>query len=189
MDVLTAIQTRRSIGKVKSNSVPKNLIETILEAGTWAPTHHLTEPWRFFVLTGGARNRFGGTLAQILKEKMEEPISEDEAKKLEREQNKPLRAPVIITVAVEPSDNSKVLIKEEFASVHAAVQNMLLAAHSLGLGAVWRTGGICDEPKVKEFFEITGKSELVGFIYLGYPDMKKEGKRKPFSEVTKWIEE
>ena len=65
---------------------------------------------------------------------------------------------------------------------------MLLAAHSLGLGAVWRTGGICYEPEVKQFFGLTGKSELVGFIYIGYPDMNKVGRRKPFSEVTKWME-
>ena len=61
MDVMTAIKTRRSIGKVKSDPVPKEMIETILEAGTWAPCHHQTEPWRFFVLTGDARNGLGNT--------------------------------------------------------------------------------------------------------------------------------
>ena len=119
---------------------------------------------------------------------MPEPISEEDQKRLERELNKPLRAPVIIAVAVEPTDNSKVFIQEEFAAVHSAVQNMLLAVHSLGLGAVWRTGGICYAPEVKQHFGLTGKSELVGFLYIGYPDMKKEGKRKHFSEVTKWME-
>ena len=185
---INAIKTRRSIGKVKPDSVPKEMVETILEAGTWAPCHHQTEPWRFFVLTGDARKGLGNIFAQIAKGKMTEPITEEDQKRLDRECNKPLRAPVIITVAVEPSDNSKVFIQEEFAAVHAAVQNMLLAAHSLGLGAVWRTGGICYEPEVKQFFGLTGKSELVGFIYIGYPDMKKEGRRKPFSEVTKWME-
>ncbi len=188
MDVLNAIKTRRSIGKVKPDPVPKEMVETILEAGTWAPCHHQTEPWRFFVLTGDARKGLGNIFAQIAKGKMTEPISEEDQKRLEREHNKPLRAPVIITVAVEPSDNSKVFIQEEFAAVHAAVQNILLAAHSLGLGAVWRTGGICYEPEVKQFFGLTGKSELVGFIYIGYPDMNKVGRRKPFSEVTKWME-
>ena len=61
MDVMTAIKTRRSIGKVKSEPVPKEMIEMILEAGTWAPCHHQTEPWRFFVLTGDARNGLGET--------------------------------------------------------------------------------------------------------------------------------
>ena len=188
MDVMTAIKTRRSIGKVKPDSVPKEMIETILEAGTWAPCHHQTEPWRFFVLTGDGRKGLGNVFVQITKATMQEPISEEDQKRLEREQNKPLRAPVLITVAVEPSDNSKVFIQEEFAAVHSAVQNMLLAAHSLGLGAVWRTGGICYAPEVKQYFGLTGKAEVVGFLYIGYPDMKKEGRRKHFSEVTKWME-
>lgn len=188
MDVMTAIKTRRSIGKVTADPVSKEMIESILEAGTWAPCHHQTEPWRFFVLTGDARNHLGNLFAQIAKDQMQEPIREEDQKRLEREQKKPLRAPVLIAVAVEPSENSKVFIQEEFAAVHAAVQNMLLAVHSLGLGAVWRTGGICYEPEVKKFFDLTGQSELVGFIYIGYPDMKKEGKRKHFSEVTKWME-
>ena len=55
MDVLTGIKTRRSIGKVKSDPVPKEMIETILEAGTWAPCHHQTEPWRFLCVNGGCK--------------------------------------------------------------------------------------------------------------------------------------
>lgn len=188
MDVISAIRTRRSIGKVKADSVPKEMIETILEAGTWAPCHHQTEPWRFFVLTGDARKNLGKVFAENAKATMQEPISDENQKRLERELNKPLRAPVIIAVAVEPAENSKVYIQEEFAAVHSAVQNMLLTVHSLGLGAVWRTGGICYAPEVKQHFDLTGKSELVGFLYIGYPDMKKVGKRKHFSEVTKWLE-
>ncbi|USK60975.1 nitroreductase family protein [Peribacillus asahii] len=190
MDVITAIKTRRSIGVVKPDPVPKESVEAILEAGTWAPCHHRTEPWRFFVLTGDGRNRLGNLFAQMTQAKMEGPLSEEDQKRLEREKNKPLRAPVIITVAVEPSEQSKVLLQEEFAAVHAAVQNMLLTAHSLGLGAVWRTGDICYAPEVKEFFGLTGKSEVVGFLYIGYSDIQKElkGKRKHFSEVTQWMD-
>ena len=62
--------------------------------------------------------------------------------KLERQKKNPLRAPVIIAVGIEPSDKNNVLVAEEYAAVNSAIQNMLLAAHSLGLGAVWRTGKI-----------------------------------------------
>lgn len=81
------------------------------------------------------------------------------------------------------------LVNEEFAAVHAAVQNMLLAAHAQGLGAIWRTGKVCYSTEVKELFGLTGQSEMVGFIYVGYPDMEKEGRRKKgLSEVTKWLD-
>jgi nitroreductase len=189
MDVFKAITTRRSIGVVKPDPVPTDLIKKILDAGTWAPAHHRTEPWRFFVLTGDARKKLGKTLSSIAEKSMEDTQSEESRKRLEREEQKPLRAPVIIAVAVEPTINSKVLVKEEYAAVNAAIQNMLLATHALGLGAIWRTGKVCYSPEVKQLFGLSNGSEMLGFIYIGYSNMKEiVGKRKHFSEVTKWLD-
>lgn len=189
MDVFTAITTRRSIGVVKPDPVPTELINKILEAGTWAPAHHGTEPWRFFVLTGEARNRLGQTLSSILEKTLEDPESEESKKRLEKVGKQPFRAPVIIAVGVEPTINEKVLINEEYAAVNAAIQNMLLATHALGLGAVWRTGKVCYSQEIKQLFGLSDNGEMLGFIYIGYPDMKeKEGKRSHYSEVTKWLE-
>ncbi|PGT81381.1 nitroreductase [Bacillus sp. AFS040349] len=190
MDVLSAIATRRSIGKVKEDPVPSELIHQILEAGTWAPSHFRTEPWRFFVLTGDARKALGKTLASLVEKTLEDPNSEESRKRLEREENKPLRAPVIIAVAVEPTTaNKRVMMKEEVAAVCAAVQNMLLTAHALGLGAIWRTGESCYSNEVKELFTLSSESEMVGLLYIGYPDMKEmTGKRQAVSAVTTWLE-
>jgi nitroreductase len=189
MDVFTAITTRRSIGVVKPDPVPTELINQILEAGTWAPAHHRTEPWRFFVLTGDARNRLGQTLSSILEKTLEDPESEESKKRLEKVGQNPFRAPVIIAVGVEPTINEKVLINEEYAAVNAAIQNMLLATHALGLGAVWRTGKVCYSQEIRQLFGLSDNGEMLGFIYIGYPDMKeKEGKRSHYSEVTKWLD-
>jgi nitroreductase len=189
MDVLTAISTRRSIGVVKPDPVPTELINKILEAGSWAPSHHRTEPWRFFVLSGDARKRLGKTLASIAEKTLEDPQSDESKKRLKKEELKPLRAPVIIAVAVEPTINEKVLVKEEYAAVNAAIQNMLLAAHSLGLGTVWRTGNVCYSPDINQLFGLSDEAEMLGFIYIGYSNMKEiQGKRKHFSEVTKWFD-
>ena len=189
MDVLTAIMSRRSIGVVKPDPVPTELINKILDAGTWAPAHHRTEPWRYFVLTGEARKRLGKTFASIAEKTLEDPKSEASRKRLEREEQKPFRAPVIIAVAVEPTINEKVFVKEEYAAVNAAIQNMLLATHALGLGAIWRTGSVCYSNEVKQLFGLSADSEMVGFIYIGYPNMKElQGKRKHFSEVTTWCD-
>lgn len=188
MDVLEAIKTRRSIGRVLDKEVPEQLIEQILEAGTWAPTHHLTEPWRFFVMTGSGRKKLGDVLAAIAADKLENPESEEGKNVLEKERKKPFRAPVVIAVAVEPSELERVIVKEEYAAVNAAIQNMLLAAHALGLGAVWRTGKPCYDPRMKELFQLSPKGEVLGFIYIGYPDMKPPvKKRKPVDEVAVWI--
>ncbi|WLD94536.1 nitroreductase [Alkalihalobacillus sp. AL-G] len=183
MDVLEAIKTRRSIGLVRDEAVPESVIEQILEAGTWAPCHYRTEPWRFFILIGEGRKQLGNVLVKIAKIN-----GETDPKKLEKIQEKPFRAPVVITVAVEPSDNPKVIEIEEYGAVYACIQNMLLAAHNLGLAGFWRTGKPAYDPLMKEFFGLSAKGEVLGFLYFGYPKKDlPEGKRKSFESVTGWI--
>ncbi len=188
MDVLHAIKTRRSIGLVSDEPVSKELIDKILEAGTWAPSHYRTEPWKFFVLTGDSRLRLGETLAKIEAKHMDDPSSEANQKKLVKIREKSFRAPLIITVAVEPSDNPKAILQEEYGAVYAAIQNMLLAAHGLGLGGYWRTGKPAYDPLMKELFKISEKGEILGFLYFGHPKRDvPAGKRKDLSEVTTWL--
>ncbi|AQQ54793.1 nitroreductase family protein [Planococcus lenghuensis] len=188
MDVSQAIKNRRSNGLVTDEPVPEDVIKQVLEAGTWAPSHHRTEPWRFFVLTGSGRKPLGETLAKIQAGKMDDPESETNQKKLEATKQKPYRAPVVIVAAVEPSDNPKAIEKEEHGAVYAAIQNMLLAAHELGLGTFWRTGAPAYDPQMRDLFGLSDRGEVLGFIYLGYPKKEvPEGKRVPVEEVTKWF--
>ncbi|WP_338472555.1 nitroreductase [Niallia sp. XMNu-256] len=190
MDIFEAIFNRRTVGKVKPDPIEKEKIEKLLEAAIWAPNHYHTEPWKFFVLTGEGRRSLGRALAEIAKENMDDPETKENQEKLKREEEKPFRAPVIITVAVTPSDNPKVIEIEEVGAVSAAIQNMLLAAHALGLGAIWRTGKPTYHSKMKQLFGLREQDEVLGFIYIGYPDMpQREGKRISFEEKTKWIEE
>ncbi|MBP1933126.1 nitroreductase family protein [Ammoniphilus resinae] len=189
MDVIDAIKSRRSIGKVKRDPVSIELVEKVLEAATWAPCHHLTEPWRFFVMTGDGRKLLGKTLGKIAEEGMEDLTTVENQEKIRKQEEKALRAPVIIAVAVTPSDNPRVERIEEFAAVNAAIQNMLLTAHALGLGAVWRTGKPAYHPKMKELFSLRDEDEVLGFVYMGYPDIEPPVRhRKPFAEKTIWMD-
>lgn len=189
MDLWDAITTRRSIGLVKQELPLRESIERMLEAATWAPNHHLTEPWRFFVLTGDARVRLGEAMAEIAKARLADPDTEESRKKIEKQKENPLRAPVVIAVAVAPSERENVEELEEIEAVACGVQNMLLTAHSLGLGAVWRTGAITYEPALGQFFQLQGKEKLLGFVYVGYPALEKNPpKRAPFAEKTVWLD-
>ncbi|GGB63328.1 nitroreductase family protein [Fictibacillus barbaricus] len=189
METFDAIRTRRSVGKVKDDPVPKSLIEKILEAATYAPNHYRTEPWRFFVLSGESRKELGEVLEGITRSENIGLDQEKLDKKAEKSRNNPLRAPVIIAVGVEPSDKKNVIQIEEYAAVHSAIQNMLLTAHALELGAIWRTGAVAYHTKVKEFFGLTAKGELAGFIYLGYPDMNpKTVKKTGYKNYTVWMD-
>lgn len=188
MNLHQVIRERRSIGKVKSDLPPKEAIEQMLEAATWAPNHYRVEPWKFFVLTGSARERLGDLFAQIEKEDAGEG-KDPEAVELAAEsaRKRPLRAPVLIAVAVESSEDPRVVEIENVEAVAAGVQNMLLTAHALGLGAIWRTGSYAYDPRVKAFFGLKPEDHLAGFIYVGYPAMDPPAAtRTPASEKTLW---
>jgi nitroreductase len=190
MDLFDAIRTRRSVGKVKPDPVPEHLVEQMLEAAVWAPNHHRTEPWQFVVLSGDGRKPLGRAMARIRLEGRTFGSEAERQDAADKEMAKAFRAPVIITVICTPSDDPKVLRQEELAACHAAVQNLLLAAHALGLGAVWRTGKTAYHPVMRELFGLREQDEIVGFIYVGYPDMKElPGMRTPFTRKTVWVRE
>lgn len=173
---------------MSDKAIPTELIEQIIEAGTYAPNHFRTEPWRFFVLVEEGRKKLGEVFGEIMKSRQDDPTSDDSLKKIERIENNPLRSPVIIAVGVEPTERHNVIPQEEHAAVHAAVQNMLLTAHALGLGAIWRTGAICYNPKVSELFGLSEQGEIIAFIYLGYSDMEVAPiERTNAKELTTWI--
>ena len=190
--VLQALRARRSVGRVKPEQPPRALVERVIEAATWAPNHYHTRPWRFVVVAGEARRALGAVMADALCERLEEPDGKRAAALLEKERNKPLRAPVVIAVAVVPSPEPRVVEIEEICAGAAGVQNMLLAAEALGLGAMWRTGDAAREPAVKRFLGLPEDAHLLSFVYLGYPDMaarrEHEGDGRAYTTWLGWEE-
>src|SRR5687767_14020476 len=155
----SVIEDRRSIGKFHPEQPPRELIEQVLEAATWAPNHRLTEPWRFFVLTGDARRRLGEVMGRAHVASLGDSPKDPDVE-FEKVAVKPLRAPVMIAVAVEPVVDPTVVEIEEVCAGAAAVQNVLLAAHALGLAAMWRTGDAGFDPAVKAFFDLPPTAHL-----------------------------
>ena len=184
MEVIEAIHKRHSIGKVKQESLPRELIEKLLDAGNQAPNHYKVRPWRFFVLTGEARNRLGDVMAASLRDHQPDLPPEG----LDKTRALPLRAPVIIAVGVDKPTEPKVLEVENISAASAACQNILLAAQSEGLGAQWRTGEWARDPKVKEFFGLAPDQPIAGFLYIGYPETIVEPTPRPsYEDRTVWM--
>ncbi|MCD9021413.1 nitroreductase family protein [Cohnella silvisoli] len=183
------IRGRRSIGKVKDEPVPKALVEKLIEAAVWAPNHHHTEPWKFIVMTGEGRRTLGQAYADIANETIQELPEEELKQRLDKGVAKAFRAPVVIAAICVPSDAPRVIFAEELAATHAAVQNLLLTAYANGLGAVWRSGDPAYHPKMKQALGLEGNEQVVGFIYVGYPDMQPPAaKRIPGTAKTVWLE-
>lgn len=185
MDALTAIRTRHSVGKVKADPVPRELIEKLLDAGAQAPNHHKVRPWRFVVLTGEGRARLGEVMAESLSAKT--PGLPAEA--LNKERARPLRAPLVIAVGVDKPTESKVSEIENVCAAAAACQNILLAAHVLGLAAQWRTGPAALDLRVKEFLGFAPDQHLIAFLYIGYAEGETLMPERPgFADRTVWME-
>ena len=185
MDALENIFTRHSVPKVKPDPVPREDIEKLLAAAVQAPNHYRVRPWRFFVLTGQARNRLGDVMASSLKK--HQPGSLDS--EIEHERSRPLRAPVLVIVAVDTPVEPKTIEIENICAGAAAVENLLLAAHALGLGAMWRTGHTAYNPDVKDFLGLHPNQHIIAIVYIGYPEPLPVTLARPsFEDRTIWME-
>jgi nitroreductase len=185
MEVFEAIYSRYSQGKVKRDAVPRELIEKLLDAAVQAPNHYKVRPWRFVVLTGEALDKLGDVMAASQQGRHPEyPLEAfDKCRTL------PRRAPVVIAVGVDKPNEAKVLEIENICAAAAATQNLLLAAHAVGLGAKWRTSEWARDPMVKEFLGVKPDQHIIGFIYIGYPEFLGEpAPRSSFEDRTSWME-
>ena len=190
MEVTQAIQSRRSVGRVKQDPVPRELVEKVLESAVHAPNHKITEPWRFHVFTGKGRGELARARAELARI-LAETEGEDEelaAGRISRERKKAFRAPVVITV-ISRGGRDEVETLENYAACAAAVQNMQLTAHALGLATIWRTGAQAFHPYMRDFFGLEDGDKIVAYLYLGYPDMiERPRRREPASSKTVWHE-
>lgn len=192
MDVLTAIATRRSVGQILADKpVTDNLIESLLQAACWAPNHHRSEPWRFTVFTGEGRKHLG---AVLVKAAQSMPKDEQYEMRIAKAEGMTKRAPVIIAVHCAAGEAKPTPLWEEHAAVAAAMQNLLLAAHAQGLGAIWRSGVYTEAAEVQAYLGVKPEKgdRIMGFVYLGYADPSALEPLRPTPKSntkTHWIKE
>lgn len=165
MELYEGLLTRRSLGKVTEPGPDDAAIRRLLAAAAAAPDHGLHRPWRFVVLRGAARARLGDAFADALRARR--PDCDEAALKADR--SKPLRAPVLIAVVSAPVPSPKAPEWEQLASAAAATQNLLLAAHAEGWGAMWRTGWFTEAEQVRAELALAAHERCVGLVYLGTP--------------------
>ncbi len=164
----------------------KETIETIVTNALWAPTHKLTQPWRFMVLEGEHPKALGHFMADFYRQK----YTEDEFSKERYESTKtyPEHA-TLLAVVFQKSKRIQLPEWEELAAISCAVQNMWLTCTAMGIGGYWDTA----EATIAygEGLNLEDNEQFLGIFYMGY---KKEGiqegnrKRKPLSKKLTWIE-
>jgi len=157
MDVDTAIRERRTIGVFSGQDVAADLVEELIEAARWAPNHKHTEPWRFHVVSGSAREEMANAILSAGGKFAKDP------------RGKLLRSPLFIAVTQQAVPDDPVRDQEDYAAVCCAVQNMMLAATARGLATKWSTGALAEHPAAKRWLGIGPDDRIVAYLYLGYP--------------------
>jgi len=170
MDALTALHSRNSVSLLCEPGPSKEQLNNIIKAGIRACDHGWLRPWKYIVIEGDAREKFGQLLEKTKSSMDDKPLSEKESDKI---RSKALRAPLIIAVVAKIVEHPKVPEVEQIMSAAASAQMMMTAAHAQGIGAIWRSGALMFEKTMHLGLNLDEKDSLVGFIYLGTPKATK----------------
>ena len=163
MDALELLLNRRSASRLAEPAPKDEALNNIIRAGMRAPDHGTLQPWRFIIIEGEARDRFGEVLLAAALDENQDQAVQDKSRKA------PLRAPMIITVVAHCTEEHKVPVWEQVASACCAVQAMQMAAVSQGFGGIWRSGFWTENEIVRQAFGCREQDAIVGFLYLGTP--------------------
>lgn len=165
--MLKAIYERRSVRHFVPLAVEPEKIYEVLKAGAWAPSGLNNQPWRFAIVIDEAKKK---------------AISE-----LTRYKHVVLNAPVLLPVFIDK--NAMYHATKDHQSIGACLQNMLLAAHSLGLGAVWLGEILKNAEAVRNILLLPDELELMAVIAMGYPaKVGQTSTRRPLNELLVYNE-
>src|SRR5919108_2756841 len=184
MTIREALRSRRSIKQFTGRPITRSEIEMLLDAAVLAPNHHLTQPWRFYVLGPAARRAYGEVLGNRKARKVEDP----NAAQLVREKiaAEHEAQPGMIAVAMRQDEDPEVR-REDNAAVMMGVQNLLLTAHELGLGTHIKTGAVMDDPAARAAVGVADDERIVAVINVGEPaSVPTPKERAPSSSFTVW---
>jgi len=166
----------------ETKEISGELLREILEDAIWAPTHGLTQPWRFRVFSAGARMRLVDGL-ESLYDRLTTPSERSSDKRAKLRANV-LGAAVTITVAARVEPGGRITELDEIAATSCAVQNLLLSAHQRGLGSFWATPPVSCTPEFAEWLGLGADHRCMGLVYLGHArkDANPASSRLPLSE-------
>jgi len=183
------IQTRRSVYPYqfeKEKVIADETIWQILENANRAPTHKLTEPWRFTVFSGAGLVYFANLQTDIYRKYAGEKFKEKKVKNL---LEYPVMSSHVIAIGMKRTTAFSIPEQEEIIATACAIENIYLSANAYGLGGYLSTGGITYLEEAKPYFDLGPEDKLIGFFYIGYPAIAgiPLSKRTPVKEKVKWI--
>lgn len=185
LGVYQAISRRRTIKQYTNDEIPRDVIERLLEAAVWAPNHHLTQPWRFAVLTGAAKDGLAALRRRQVAESLPDPTTAGAQIRLEETYRKMAGAAALIVVTAK-SDPNPMISDENRLATAAATENILLAATAEGLASFW-SSGVALYPPAHVYLGLAADESIIAVVHLGYSDLELPGRRRSARELTRWL--
>lgn len=159
-------------------------LDAILESANWAPNHKHTEPWRFKVIEGAAKERFGEFLVAKYKENTE--ADKQSERKINVMREKCTKSDKIVLIFLKKSGLAPEW--EELAAVSMAVQNMWLMCTAMGIGSYWGTPGAIH--KMRDFIDFEEDMDCKGVFFMGKRGIDlMPGNRKPMEQKVEYIKD
>ena len=189
-DISQLIRRRRTIkpNQMDSRPIESEVLLQLLENANWAPTHGMTEPWRFTIFQGNARKRLADLLCNTYREIT--PAEEFKQNKYDSFAVNPTLAPVVMVVGMKRQAIEKISETDELAAVACAVQNLHLSATACGLGGFWSSNVAACSDAMRAFVGLEERDRVLGLFYLGYPKGDwPESTRRPITEKICWMSE
>lgn len=183
--IFDLIRNRRSIfpDQYNDRDIDRETLELLLEAANWAPTHKRTEPWRFKVFTGSAKEELGAFLAK----KYQEVDPRPQQIKIKKFQDNPSRSAAVVAICMQRDPRERLPEWEEVASTAMAVQNMWLCCTQLGIGSYWSSPGLIGY--LGEHIPMGEGERCLGLFYMGYHDGQVgPTTRLPITEKVSWFD-
>lgn len=184
MEALDALLNRVSVPRLTAPAPDAAQRDLLFRAALRAPDHGQLRPWRFITVEGAAREQLAelwvaGLLAA-------HPDASPEAQTKARQS--PLRAPLLVLVIARVQEHGKIPAQEQLLAAGCAAHGLLLAAHALGVGAVWRTGELAYCAQVAAGLGLRADEQLIAVIYLGTPqgDLRSPARLDPQDYVSAW---
>jgi nitroreductase len=188
-EISEVIRNRRTITpeKFSARKVHREQLELMLSNAIWAPTHGMTQPWRFRVYLGEGMESIRQLIPELYRNTT--PVEKFNQAKFDRMALRLQRSTAVIAVCMHRDPSGKIDEVEEIEAVACATQNLMLTATAYGLGTFWSTPKLLNHADCHQFLELQQGDRCLGLIYVGYPEAEwPEQHRRPLEYVTTWIE-
>jgi nitroreductase len=170
------VRSRRSVNEFSARQVDAALVQSAIELARWAPNHHRTEPWRFYLIGETSRRVIAELNATQVRAKQGERAAEVKLRRW-------LAVPGWLVLTCQRHADA-LREREDYAACCSAAQNFMLALWSAGVGTKWTTGAVTREREFFAALDLDPQREfVVGLFWYGYPAAVGDSQRKPLADV------